>query len=243
MNRQDFQRNFQWSYFGLVAAPKLLAQLASNGITPREGYDLTPGLIIPAYQPAINSSETSMVVYVVLKLTEPDTYVRKRLTLPWKPDCDEDGEYMLSGVPSVGMIQGRYSAIYVSRVPARDTPRGFSPKYSRVASVNHALMRSEGLVNYDDDSLVWRVYNKVFYTWAESISQIDEGQILGAAVDKFLAVGVTIGRPHTQIFYKGSGAVGYVDNGTPYVYPDSSTYSLREYIRKIAGIMPEVRQP
>lgn len=184
-----------------------------------------------------------MLVYVVLKLGDQDAIIRKRLSVPWYVDCDEDSSYIQSGVPSAGMLQGRFSAMYISRVPARDTPRGFSVKYSRGVNINHNLLRSEGLDNYDEDLLVWRVYNKVFYTWDEAVTSTDEGVLLGAAIDKFLAVGISPGRPHTQIFYKANGPVGYIEGGAPYMYPDSATYSLREYIRKIAGIMPEVKQP
>lgn len=242
MNRQDFQRNFQWSYFGLVGTPKLLNLLKTAGVDTKAGYAVTPGQIIPAFQPQINGSENSMLVYVVLPTGDED-FTRKRVNLPWSPDCDEDATYIHAGVPVTGMVQGKYSAIYVSRIPARDTPRGYSTKYSRPQTVNGGLMRQLQLVNYTDESLVWRVYNKTYIPWSDAIEEIEDGTLLGAAIDKFLALGILTGRPHTQIFYKGAGSVGYIKDKTPFVYPDSATYALREYIRKIAGIMPEARVP
>ena len=242
MNRQDFTRNFQWSYFGLVGTPKLLSLLKTGGVDVHAGYAVTPGHIIPAYQPQVNGSENSMLVYIVLPTRDGD-FIRKRVNLPWSVDCDEDTTYIQAGVPVTGMLQGKYSAIYVSRVPARDTPRGFSTKYSRPQTVNGGLMRQLQLQNYTDESLVWRVYNKIYVPWEEALQCIEEGDMLGAAIDKFLALGILSGRPNTQIFYKGAGSIGYIQDKTPYVYPDSATYALREYIRKIAGIMPEAKAP
>lgn len=242
MNRGDFQRNFQWSYFGLVGSPKLLYLFKNAGIDGRGGYDLSPNYIYPASQPQINGAETDMLVYVVFP-AQDGGFIRKRIHLPWYVDCDEDSTYIQAGVPVTGMIQGRYSAVYVSRLPARDTPRGYCPKFSRSVTVNGALMRSEGLENYNDDVLVWRIYNKQYIPWSTACDNLAQGDLLGAAVDKFLALGVMQGRPNTQIFYKSTGAIGYVEDRTPFVYPDNSTYALREYIRKIAGIMPEVKQP
>jgi hypothetical protein len=240
MNRADFQRNFQWSCFGLVFNHKTFEYARLQGCDLVE-WGVRPGDVVPCTQPVINAGETYMKAIAIVPDATGQDAVQKSVVLPWKNDIDEDPTFMIPGVPVTGMIQGKHTAWYMSRQPARDTPRGYCPKYTRCNSINNSLLVAHDVSNGSESLRAWRVYNKRYHTWNTAIDNLERGELIGAALDKFLALGLSSGCPHIQIFYKNKGPVGYLIDGTPYIYPENSTYTLREYVRKIAGVMPEVK--
>lgn len=239
MNRQDFQRNFQFSYFGLIVTPALIAALKNQLVVNLNDYHLELNDILPCAGPRVRDAETMQCSIILVKKGEDYGEVFK-VILKWWEDCDEDPLYMRPGVPVTGMIQGPCTAIYVSRSPTRDVPRGYCPKFNSTRSVNKSLLENTGITNGNEFYTIWRIYNKVTYSWNEAADIINQGLKLGAVVDKFMALGIVQGSSNTKIFYKNNGAVGHLIGNQPVIYSEFNTYSLREYVRKISGVEPEV---
>lgn len=240
MNKQDFVRNFSHSYFGLIMTEANLAAFQAAGIGA-DKYKLALGDVVPCYAPAIDAAGRYTVVRAVVKHLTTDLIQSLKVTIKWQEDMDEDPLFMRPGVPPLGMIQGRYTATYMSRRAARDTPRGHCPRHCAAQAVNKTLLRSVGLENGDEYYMTYRVYNRVFFDWNDACTQVENGELLGACVSKWLAVGIDGNTRMTQIYYKANGPVGYVEGRVPYVYESHATYPLREYIRKITGYFPDVR--
>lgn len=239
MNRQDFQRNFSQSYFGLILTEEQVAHFAAQGVSANK-YDLQIGSLVPCGSPSLHSDGKNMLVRAIMKFKDQEAAGAIKVYIKWHVDIDEDPLYMRCGVPVSGMIQGRHSVWYVTRRPARDTPRGYCPRYNSSLTVNSNVLKSAGVVNGDEWLQCYRVFNKIKHPWTKAIDLIEDGQYVGVVVDKSLALGVDGKSFKTQIYYKGQGSVGYVDDLRPYLYESSATYSLKEYIRKISGFMPEV---
>lgn len=240
MNKQDFVRNFSHSYFGLLMTESNLDTFAGSGLTTVK-YKLAVGDVVPCACPAVNGDGKYTIVRALVQPVGGDTVLSMKATIKWQEDMDEDPLFMRPGVPPLGMIQGRYTAAYMQRRAARDTPRGHCPRHCSSVIVNRNLLRRLGLENGDEYYMTHRVYNRVFYEWDQACRMIEDGELLGAAVSKWMALGIDGESRYTQIYYKANGAVGFVEGRTPYLYEAHATFPLREYIRKISGQLPDVR--
>jgi hypothetical protein len=177
-------------------------------------------------------------VRCLLKSKFDDTVSPHKLVLPWKENIDQDMSFMRSQVPSIGMIQGTYTATYVSRVPTRDTPRGHAPRFCKFETINATVLGNLGIGNGGDILGVWRVFNKLYFPWHQAVDHIESGKYIGVAVDRFLALGVLPNRRYTQIFFKNLGSVGFIQGGQPVLFSGTSTPALKEYVKKLSGIDP-----
>lgn len=238
MNHQDFHRNFRVSYFGLVLNDDQIQNLLSQGFTDAK-YDLTPGQLIPVTSPSVDGRR--FLGRGIFKLKDSDNHTGIKFFSKWAVDIDEDPTYIRPGVPAVGMLQGLYTAWYVTRRAVRDTPRGHCPSHNQANLINRQILRATGLENGDEYLATYRVYNPVRYPWAEACRLVNDGELLGAVVSRFIAIGIDGVSRFSQIYYKNQGPVGYVEGTTPYLYKASATFPLREYIRKLSGEFPEVK--
>jgi hypothetical protein len=241
MNRQDFCRNFQISYFGYLNTNEIRNQLEKAGHNTAI-YALGDGVVTPVTRPGFpTSTRAGFVGIVVLKYADGSGY--ESFSIPicnWVDDMDETAEFM-TDVPPSQMVQLDDTAVYVRRIPHRETPRGFCPRSSPCHIISGEVVRPERseLMDSSRAEVIWNIYNPRQSVYTEAIKTLNSGDTAAVVLASHLSLGFKPNRRHLQLFYRNQGSVGFVDEqGIPTVFPSFATLASKDYIRKVTGIYP-----
>ena len=238
MNRQDFQRNFSNSYFGFRDLEVIKNSLTVSGIPPAD-IDLSPGFVFPCTAPVIDGGK--ILVKCVFRSRAAKTGIIYRIWLcPWADDVDENPNLFWTGVPRGQMVQLYDTCIYTRRISARDTPRGYCPRYTSHTLYGDELLSDERRLNASSYETVWNVYNPVSYDYHTAINMLNDGEMITCAIGTHVALGLMPGKKNIQIYYRSRGSVGYVSPNTriPCLNREVCTYNVRELIYKLTGMVP-----
>jgi len=238
MNRQDFQRNFSNSYFGFRDLELIKNGLSNSGI-PTADVDLSPGLVFPCTGPVIDGGKI-LVKCIVKARTSKNYNIYRLWVCPWIDDLDENPNLFWTGVPRGQMVQLADTCIYTRRISARDTPRGYCPRFTSHTLYGDDLITDERRLNSSSYETVWNVYNPTNYDYYTAINMLNDGALVTCAIGTHVALGLMPGKKNIQIYYKGRGSIGYVNSSTrtPCLHRDLCTYNVRELIHKLTGLNP-----
>lgn len=236
MNREDFRRNFQQSYFGLQPslAKSAIAQYWHN-------LDLSsPNPLIPCTSPQFSNSNGGTCTVMGIFKQIDGTILTAPVTFPWKDDIDEDTGVMYAQHPSrLGMIQGRDTAVFIRRWPQRNYNRGYTPRSCNVWAPNFYTVKDEGGVSASDPVIIWHVFNPYTKSLDDALDILDSGEKIGVVLGPWLAVCLEQGKKYPRLAYRDE-IIGFVQNREPVVYMDT-TEIARDYVLKMTGKYPKVK--
>jgi hypothetical protein len=231
MTPEDFRRNFQQSYLGIV--PSVLAgPLKEAGLWERLDLNNKQALL-PATTPQHGPS--GMSLNVVLKFID-DTYMAYPVMIPWVEDFDEKTELCDARHPRIGMTESEDTIVFLRRYPKREYHRGYCPRSTSLCAFNAV---GAALVRSSTPSVVWNVFNPVYRTLNEAMDILESGLRIGVVLGRFLGIVIEQSKKYPRLVYRHE-VVGIVQNGDPIVYEDSSMVA-RDYIAKVTGKIPKVK--
>jgi hypothetical protein len=242
MSEQDFQRNFGQSYFGLVLDnPQVRLAVAQTGVG-LDSIEISPngGTYIPCTYPR-KLGAGQWALKGVAKLRE-GVYKPLSLMMAMSLEQIDDINFMWTGVPLSTMVQVDEVAVYLRRRPLRETPRGYNPK-----AITPFTYGAEHLATLDmgpaAPQLVWSLYNPTIFSVQEAMSILGRGDRAACMIGRHLALGYREGRSNIQIFYRGTGAIGFVEmySGSPALFPETCTIPVIEYVSKIFNTRARIK--
>jgi hypothetical protein len=232
MNSEDFRRNFAQSYLGII--PSIIAPyLKGAGYWDR--LDLNnPQTLIPGTSPSFHQDGT---VSICLQLKLIDRFEAIHVRIPWREDMDEDPNFCFSRHPRFGMVYTEDTIGFLRRFPQRHYHRGYCPRACNMVVPNAYSSITQSSTN--SPPVVWSVFNPNYKTLKEALEILEDGIRIGVPIERQLGICLEAGRRFPRIVYRNE-IVGFIQNGDPIVYSDSSD-ACRDYITKVTGKIPKVK--
>lgn len=183
---EDFQRYYRYAFIGLARGT----------------------LTIPAQVSAVGADS---VVLSTLQRQADGTYVTGEEVINWQ-NLQDSASF---GTPSLGLRTVHPSLVYLYITPTRHWNRGYQPERTFLHAFNHFQARSRinnAIPTTRSREVTYQVFEPTYFQLNDLVEQLNEGTVIGGALNDRFGLYTLPTCPHPLIAYKRK-TIGYMEDG------------------------------